>query len=403
MSALAKPGPEAVHRMMTGNYAAAYGARLARPQFVAAYPITPQTMIIEHLSEFIADGDLDADFMAVESEHSAMSACVSAEATGVRTFTATASQGLALMHEVLFVAGAAHLPVVMAVVNRSVAAPIGIWCEYNDVMPQRDAGWLQVFVEDNQEVLDMVLQAYRIAENPRVLLPMMVNLDAFVLSHTIEPVSAPGQEQVDPFLPPYAPRHAHLSPEDPMVVGPFSPPEYIQEVRYQTERTMAAARGVVGEVNDAFAEAFGRDYGGLVEPYRMDDAEVALMTLGTVTSTAREVVDRMREEGEAVGLVKLRFFRPFPRAEIQEIAKTVRALGVYDRALSFGSGGPAWIETRHALYGETDIPVLNFLAGLGGRDVTRADVERMFRALLEAGEKGAPKSDMVWVGTRGVE
>ncbi len=402
MKALEKaPGP--VHRMMTGNYAAAYGARLCKPAFVAAYPITPQTMIIEHLSEFIADGVLDADFMAVESEHSAMSACVSAEATGVRTFTATSSQGLALMHEVLFVAGAMHLPVVMAVVNRTVAAPIGIWCEYNDVMPQRDAGWLQVFVEDNQEVLDMVLQAYRIAEDPRVLHPVMVNLDAFVLSHTIEPVEAPGQKAVDAFLPPYEPKHAQLSPDDPMVVGPFSPPEYIQEVRYQTETTMNAARGVIKKVNDTFAETFGRDHHGAIEAYRLEDAEVALVTMGTVTSTAREVVDRMRANGHKVGLVKLRFFRPFPREEMRKAAGTVAALGVYDKALSFGSGGPAWIETRHALYGEVDIPVHNFLAGLGGRDVTMADIKAMFKRLLKVAKKGKPKTDMVWIGTKGVE
>lgn len=388
--------------MMTGNYAAAYGARLSRPAFVAAYPITPQTMIIEHLSEFIADGDLDADFMAVESEHSAMSACVSAEATGVRTFTATSSQGLALMHEVLFVAGGLHLPVVMAVVNRSVAAPIGIWCEYNDVMPQRDAGWLQVFCEDNQEVLDMVIQAYRIAEDKRVLHPVMVNLDAFVLSHTIEPVEAPGSGAVDEFLPPYEPSHAHLSPDNPMVVGPFSPPEYIQEVRYQTEQTMNAAREVIHEVNDSFAEAFGRDHHGLVETYRLEDAEVALVTMGTVTSTARDVVDRMRSKGKEVGLVKLRFFRPFPTEELRSIVEHISALGVYDKSISFGSGGPAWIETRHALYGHTNVPVLDFLAGLGGRDVTTEDVERMFNRLLEVGKEGEPKTEMTWIGTRGV-
>ncbi len=395
------PGP--VHRMMTGNYAAAHGARLSRPEFVAAYPITPQTMIIEHLSEFIADGELDADFMAVESEHSAMSACVSAEATGVRTFTATSSQGLALMHEVLFVAGGMHLPVVMAVVNRTVAAPIGIWCEYNDVMPQRDTGWLQVFCEDNQEVLDMVLQAYRIAEDKRVLHPMMVNLDAFVLSHTIEPVEAPGQEAVDKFLPPYEPSHAHLSPDNPMVVGPFSPPDYIQEVRYQTEQTMSAARDVILEVNDAFEQAFGRDHHGMVETYELEDADVALVTMGTVTSTARDVVDKLRSDGEKVGLVKLRFFRPFPGEELRRVAEGVSALGVYDRSISFGSGGPAWIETRHALYGHVDIPVLNFLAGLGGRDVTMEDVERMFKRLLKVAKRGEPKTEMAWIGTRGVE
>ena len=388
-------------RVVTGDYAAAYGALLSRPTLVAAYPITPQTFIVEHISEFINDGKLDAEYMPVESEHSAMSACIAAEATGVRTYTATASQGLALMHETLFVAAGLHLPIVMPVVNRTVASPIGIWCEHNDSMPQRDTGWLQMYCEDNQEVLDMVVQAYKIAEDERVLLPMMLGLDAFILSHTVEPVDLMNHELVDKFLPPYKPKHAYLDPDDPMVIGSFSPPEYIQEVRYQTEISMQRAKEVITEVTESFADKFGRDYGGLIDTYRMDDADIALMTLGTVTSTAREVVDSLREKGKKVGLIKLRFFRPFPAQELREIASGLKALGVYDRAISFGSGGPSWIETRHALYGHSDIPVLNFLAGLGGRDVTMNDVALMFNRLLEA-----PKTDIKypvsWIGTRGV-
>ena len=389
-------------RIVTGDYAAAHGALLCRPKIVAAYPITPQTLIVEHISEFIADGKLDADYMAVESEHSAMSACIAAESAGVRTYTATSSQGLALMHEALFAAAGMRLPIVMPVVNRTLAAPIGIWCEYNDTMPERDSGWLQVYCEDNQEVLDMVIQAYKIAEDERILLPMMVNLDAFILSHTVEPVDLMDQKMVDAFLPPYKPKHSYLDPDDPMVVGTFSPPEYIQEVRYQTEMSMQRAREVVGEVTEAFADKFGRDYGGLIDTYRMDDADVALITLGTVTGTARDVVDDFRAKGKKVGLVKLRFFRPFPAREIVEIAHRVKALGVYDRAVSFGSGGPTWIETRHAIYGHTDIPVLGFLAGLGGRDVTSDDVALMFNRIIEA-SKGAVAHPVSWIGTRGVQ
>ena len=389
-------------RMVTGNYAVAYGALLSRVDLIAAYPITPQTFIVEHASEFVNDGLLDAEFMRVESEHSAMSACVAASATGVRAFTATASQGLALMHEVLFIAGAAHLPIVMPVVNRTVASPIGIWAEHNDTMPQRDTGWMQVYCEDNQEVLDMVIQAYKIAENKKVLLPIMVNLDAFILSHTVEPVNFPEQSKVDKFLPRYKPEHVHLSPDDPMTVGSFAPPEYIQEVRYQTEESMLNAKKVIQEVNDEFAEMFGRNYHGMVEEYRTEDADAILVTLGTVTSTAREVIDEYRAKGKKVGLVKLRFFRPFPIEQFIDIAKRTKALGVYDRSISFGSGGPSFIEIKNAIYGHASIPVISLLAGLGGRDVMSDDIKLMLDKTLDAAKTGKVKKDVVWIGTRGV-
>lgn len=388
-------------RMITGNYAAAYGAKLARVAIIAAYPITPQTLIVEHCAEFVNNGELDAEYVAVESEHSAMSACVSATATGVRTFTATSSQGLALMHEVLFISPALHLPMVMAVVNRSVAAPIGIWCEMNDTMPQRDTGWLQVYCEDNQEVVDMILQAYKICENKKVLLPAMVNLDAFILSHTIEPVDLPEQEDADRFLPPYKPVAA-LDPDKPVAIGTFTPPEYIQEVRYQTEESTQNAKSVILEITKDFEKMFGRNYHGLIEEYRADDADAILITIGTVTSTAREVVDEYREAGKKVGLVKLRWFRPYPTEDLIKIAERVDAIGVYDRAYSFGSGGPSYIEARNALYGFT-IPILNFIAGLGGRDVMKSDIRLMFDRILEAASTGQARRNIVWVGTRGVQ
>lgn len=391
-----------VARVVTGNYAAAYGALLTRAEVVAAYPITPQTFIVEHISEFISNGMMDAEFMLVESEHSAMSACVAAQATGVRTYTATASQGLALMHEVLPIASNLHLPIVMPVVNRTVAAPIGIWCEHNDTMPQRDLGWIQAYCEDNQEVLDMVIQAYKIGEDKRVLLPAMTMLDAFILSHTTEPVDFPDQSAVDEFLPKYKPEHLYLRPEDPMIVGSFCPPEYIQEIRSQTDICMRNATQVVKEVTKDFAAKFGRDYHGLIEEYRTEDADAILITIGTVTSTARVVVDELREKGKKVGLVKLRFFRPFPTEEIRAIAKRTKAIGVYDRSVSFGVGGPGFIEVRHTLYGHSDIPVMNFLAGLGGRDVMEDDVKIMFENLLEMAQTGKVKKEILWIGTRGL-
>ncbi|MGC9554044.1 MAG: transketolase C-terminal domain-containing protein [Thermoplasmatota archaeon] len=392
---------ESKKMVVTGDYSAAYGALICDVDVVAAYPITPQTFIVEDFSEFVADGLTDAEFVKVESEHSAMSACIAAQAAGARTFTATASQGLALMHEMLFVAAALHLPIVMPVVNRTLAAPIGIWCEYNDTMPERDTGWLQVYCETNQEVLDMVIQSYKIGEHRDVMLPVMPSMDAFILSHTVEPVHAPSTDEVADFLPRYQPQ-AILDTSNPMTIGSFAPPEYIQEIRYQSEVTMQKAREVIQQVNDDFSQTFGRDYHGLIEEYRTDDADVVLITMGTVTGTAREVVDEMRGEGKKVGLVKLRFFRPFPLQELRRVAENVEAIGVYDRAMSFGSGGPAFIETRHALYG-LDIPVVNFLAGLGGRDVVKEDVRLMFEKTLKAAKEGRAEKDVVWIGTRGVK
>ncbi len=385
--------------VVTGDYAAAYGALLCDVDVVAAYPITPQTLIVEEFSNFVNDGITDAEFIMVESEHSAMSACIAAEASGARTFTATSSQGLALMHEMLFIASALRLPVVMPVVNRTLAAPIGIWCEYNDTMPQRDAGWIQMSCEDNQEVLDMIIMAYKIGENKDVLLPVMPCLDAFILSHTVEPVEAPSSDEVADFIGKYEP-HATLDPDKPMAIGTFTPPEYIQELRYQTHVAMEKAKDVIRKVTKEFANKFGRNYYGLIEEYKCDDAEVVLITVGTVTGTARDVVDELRQKGKKVGLIKLRFYRPFPSEEIRKIAENVEAIGIYDRAISYGSGGPLFIETRHALYG-LDLPILNFLAGLGGRDVVKGDIEKMYEILLKAKEKR--EKEIYWIGTRGVK
>lgn len=389
---------QAKKMVVTGDYAAAYGALLAGVEVVAAYPITPQTLIVEDFARFVDDGITDAEFIMVESEHSAMSAVIASEAVGARSFTATSSQGLALMHEMLPIASGLHLPIVMPVVNRTVAAPIGIWCEYNDMLPQRDSGWIIGSIEDNQEVLDMVIMGYKIAEHHDVLLPLMFGLDAFILSHTVEPVEAPSSDEVADFLPPYKPV-AVLDPENPMAIGTFTPPEYIQEERYQTHRCMLNAKKVIQDVTKEFASKFGRDYHGLIEQYRMDDAEYALISMGTVTGTAREVVDELRNQGIKAGLIKLRFIRPFPDEELRSIVENgnLKALGVYDRSVSYGVAGPVYIEVRNALYG-FDLPLYNFLAGIGGRDVVINDVRKMYDAMIKGKEK-----KIVWINTRGVE
>ncbi|MFH0905057.1 MAG: transketolase C-terminal domain-containing protein [Methanobacteriota archaeon] len=385
-------------KVITGDHAVAIGAKLSRVEVVPAFPITPQTLIIEHIADFVNDGELDAKFLTMESEHSVMSAAAAAEAAGARVFTATSSQGLAFMHEMVYATAPLRLPVVMVNANRTLGGPPGIWCEYNDSMGVRDSGWLQVYVEDNQEALDMVIQAYRIAEDKRVLLPVMPCLDGFVLTHTVEPVEIPEQKDVDAFLPPYEP-DVILDPARPAMIGTFMPSEYIMELRRQTAGAVESAKKVIQEVNDDFAERFGRDYGGLIDTYQMDDAEVALITMGTVTSTSRQVVDELRQEGEKVGLIKLRFFRPFPSDELKNILQNTAAVGVVDRSLSFIGGGQAFNEVRSALYG-LSIPIINHLAGLGGRDVTEMQIRKMFELTLRAA-KGEKVKTVNWHNTRG--
>lgn len=392
----------ATKKVVTGNYAAAYAAMRARVKTVAAYPITPQTFIVEHLSEFINNGELECAYMEVESEHSAMSACVSASATGVRTFTATSSQGLALMHEILPIASGLRLPVVMAVVNRTIAAPINIWVEHNDIMPERDSGWIQVFCDNNQEVHDMVLQAFRIAEDKRVSLPMSVCLDAFILSHTVEPVELSSIEEADRFIPKYVPPSPTLDPNAPKVVGTFVPPEYMMEVRWNQDSAMRAVPQVVEEVNAAFAKQFGRNHGGMIDAYMADDAEAVLVTMGTVSSTTHEVVDELRAEGKKVGMVKLRFWRPYPAEQMRKIVGKAKAVGVFDRAVSYGVAGPSYIELRNAAYG-LNVPIMDFIGGLGGRDVSSTDIRFIFERLLETAKTGKATKDITWMGTRGVE
>ena len=387
-----------VIKVISGDHAVAWAARLARVEVVPAFPITPQTLIVEQIAEFVNNGEMDADFIPVESEHSVMSVAVGASAGGVRTFTATASQGLALMHEMLYAAPQIRLPVVMANVNRSLGAAAGIWLEHNDSMPERESGWLQCYVEDNQEALDMTLQAFRIAEDHRVMLPVMICLDGFVLSHTVERVEVPDQAAVDAFLPKFVPVNV-LDPDDPVVMNPICPPEYATEMRYQLDRAIDSAKKVISEIGIDFAKRFGRSYGGLLDRYRMDDAEYALVAIGTAATTSRLVVDQLREEGKKAGLIRLRFMRPFPKEELREAVAGLKALGVFDRSVAFNSYGPVFTEVRNALYG-SGLPITDHIAGLGGRDLTPEGLAKAY-LVIEGSMEKAPERDVHWHDLRG--
>ncbi|HTT73000.1 MAG TPA: transketolase C-terminal domain-containing protein [Thermoplasmata archaeon] len=372
-------------QVLSGNYAQSHAVRLARAQVISAYPITPQTTIVEKLAEFVAAGDLPAQYVKVESEHSALQVCVSAAALGARTYTATSSQGLLLMHELLHWASGMRAPIVMGVVNRAVAPPWNIGADHTDTMAQRDTGWIQFYAESNQEVLDTVLEAYRLAEDPLVRLPAMVTEDAFYLSHTVEPVDVPDPATVDAFLPPRDAR-AVLVPGTVGRLGSFTGPDHYVEFRRETARAMERVPEVFRRVEEEYARATGRRHGGAVPTYRTEGADAVLVTMGTATTTARGVVDELRAAGQKVGLAKLRLFRPFPSAELTALAAGVDRIGVMDRSYTFGGQGPAATEVAAALYGGPHRPtVAGFLAGVGGRDVTPGEVRRMYAALLAGG------------------
>ena len=362
-----------------GNHAAAYGAKLARVEVVAAYPITPQTQTVEKISELVASGEMKAEFIKVESEHSAIAACIGASSAGARAFTATSSHGLALMHELLHWAAGARLPIVMTNVNRAMAPGWNIWAEQNDSLSQRDTGWMQFYCESNQEVIDTVIQAYKIAE--KVLLPVMICLDGFSLSHTYEIVDIPEQDEVDAFLPPYDPEYK-LDPENPKTFGAMIFPDWYYEMRYKMNSAMESAKSVIADVNEEYYERFGRKY-GIIEEYRCDSAETLIMTSGTIASTAKDVIDSLRDSGKRVGLVKVRVFRPFPKEEIRKVARNVKKIGVIDRNISFGHEGIFCSEIKSALYNASNRPdIFGFIAGLGGRDVTPQDIEEMINMTI---------------------
>src|SRR3990172_1399243 len=373
---------------MEVSFAIGEAAKLADVDVVAAYPITPQTHIVEHIAELVANGELNASYIPVESEHSAMSACLGSAAVGARTFTASCGQGLELMHEVLYVASGMQLPIVMAVANRALSAPLSVWGDHSDVMAVRDTGWIQIFTENGQEVFDNTLCAFRIAEDQKVLLPVMVHLDGFHLSHMIEPILLPEQSDVNKFLPPFKYPLA-LDPRKPVTMGAFAPPVVYSETRKAQETNLATSKDIVLKVWDEFEKVFGRKYLP-VESYRTEGAKTLLMTMGSFSETAMETVDKMRNEGKDVGLVRLRLWRPFPTKELRQAVKDAETLIVFDRALSLGGqSGPVCAEVRSALYNLDKKPrVSNLIGGLGGRDVTVAGFEEIINRGLQLAQKG---------------
>ncbi|MFC1955175.1 transketolase C-terminal domain-containing protein [Chloroflexota bacterium] len=363
--------------------------KLANADVVAAYPITPQTHIVEHLAELVADGELDASYMPVESEHSAMSACLGSAAVGARTFTATAGQGLELMHEVLYVASSMRLPIVMTVANRAISAPLSVWGDHSDAMAVRDTGWIQIFVENGQETIDNVICAFRIAEDKRVLLPVMIHVDGFHLTHMIEPMIFPEQKEVDQFLPPNE-YPLPLNPDRPVTMGDFGPPIIYTEAKWAQEVNLRASKGVILECWKEFGETFKHRYSP-VESYHSEGARALLLTMGSFSETATVAIDKMRGEGRDIGLIKLRLWRPFPFEEFRQAVKDAEILIVLDRALSFGGpGGAVCSELKAALYHEDKKPrIVSFVGGLGGRDITVAEFEDIINRGIEIAEKGS--------------
>jgi pyruvate/2-oxoacid:ferredoxin oxidoreductase alpha subunit len=383
-------------RVLEGSHAVAEAVRLARVQVISAYPITPQTHIVEHLSELCASGALPARFLRVESEHSAMAALIGAASTGVRTFTATSSQGLALMHELLHWAAGARLPIVMAEVNRALAPGWNIWTEQTDSLAQRDTGWVQLYCEDGQEALDSTLFAFRLAE--LVNLPVMVVLDAFFLSHTYEPVDIPSEQQADSFLPPFVPKF-QLDPANPCAFNQLAPPNVYMEMRYSIQMAMAEVLRQYDSLEEEFARHCGRRYGPL-EAVNCSDARIILLTSGTITSTARLVVEELRARGESVGLLKVKLFRPFPCEELRQVLVQTEKVAVIDRNFSFGASGIFAQELRAALCNLPRRPlVYGYVAGLGGRDVTTAVIEDIYWHTRQSED---PQPEDVWIGLQEV-
>ncbi len=374
-----------MRKMIEGSRAVAEAVGLCRPDVISAYPITPQTHIVEELSQLVADGDIDAEYVRVESEHSAASVCLGAVAAGSRAYSATTSQGLMLMAEVLYNIAGMRLPLVITGVNRALSAPLSIWNDQQDTMALRDTGWLQLYGEDCQEVLDMHMQAYKISEDDRVLLPVMVCMDGFILTHTYESVDVPTQEQVDAFLPKYDPLY-RLDPADPYTLGAYAGPEMYQEVRYEIQRDALAAKAVVKEVARDFQAAFGRWAGDVVDPYKCEDAETIFVALGSVVGTLKDWVDVRREQGDKVGVLKLRCFRPFPQDELREALGKAKRVVVLEKAVSVGAYGIVASEVRAALYGQASMPPVSCaVAGLGGRDITFETLDEMLKR-AQAGE-----------------
>jgi pyruvate ferredoxin oxidoreductase alpha subunit len=367
---------------MEGSHAVAEIVKRCRPQVISAYPITPQTHIVEDLAQMVANCEIDAEYITVESEFSALSACLGASAAGSRVYSATTSQGLALMFEVCFNAAGMRQPIVMTIANRSLGAPLSIWNDQQDSISLRDSGWLQFYAQDNQETVDLHMIAYKVCEDHDILLPAFVCFDGFILSHTYEPVSLPTQEEADAYLPAFNP-YQRLDAAAPLSFGMYATPEYYTEFRYEINQAQYRAKEAFVRAGREFGEQFGRDYSGLVEGYRLDDADIALVAMGSICGTAKDAVDEMRAAGRKVGLLNIRVFRPFPGPEIADALKGVSKVAVLDKNISLGSGGAVGTEVKAVLQG-SGISVYDYIIALGGRDVRKRDIA----AVVDLAEKG---------------
>ncbi|MCD6540061.1 MAG: pyruvate ferredoxin oxidoreductase [Candidatus Omnitrophica bacterium] len=370
-------------KFLEGSQAVARAVKLAKPGVISAYPITPQTHIVEGLAQFVAEGELKSEFVNVESEHSAASVVLGAEASGVRSFTATSSQGLILMSEVLFNIAGMRLPVMLVCANRALSAPINIWNDHQDSITLRDSGWIQFYAENHQEAVDFILQGYRIGENPRIMLPVMVCIDGYILTHGMEVVDIPSQEQVDKFLPPYNPPYK-LDVDNPLSLGLLGDPTVYMETRYAIQETLNDVLKLIPQVSSEFESIFGRRTLRLVETYKTDDAEVILVAMGSVAGTIKDVIDEERSKGKKIGLLKIVTYRPFPKEEVFNILKQASQVGVIEKAVSLGSDGPLYTEISALFSGEKGSPQISgFVAGLGGRDITKKTIQRVIELVKE--------------------
>jgi 2-oxoisovalerate ferredoxin oxidoreductase alpha subunit len=385
--------------MLTGNYAAAHGAISSKVQVIPAYPITPQTTIIEKLASIIETEKLPTKFITVESEHSAMAACIGASSTGARTYTATASQGLLLMCEGLHWAARARLPIVLANVNRALAPPWSIWVHHHDFMSQRDAGWIQFYAGNNQEVYDLTIQSFRLSEDSQVLLPSMVCLDGFILSHTFAPVVLFEEGELDEYLPPYDPKHLRMDPDNPYTLGNMTPPDPYFDMTKKIHFDQLEVLKVFPKIEKEFQKLTGRKL-GIYEAYKMEDAEIVLMAMGTMGEEARITIDNLRKEGLKIGLFRLRLFRPFPKKEILKIATKANAIVVIDRSVSFGQEGHLANEVKAALFEMEDRPFFEgIIMGLGGQDVNYEDIGKVTRKAITKWKANKPSHTSVFIKT----
>ncbi len=385
-------------KAMTGNTTAAIAASLCRPDLIAAYPITPQSSVAEYLSELIHSGALNSNYVTTESEHSVMSVIQGAACAGGRTFTATSGQGLALMYEPYFQMSTMRLPMVMAIVTREMISPCTVWSGQQDAMSVRDAGWLQVYVENNQEIMDMIIQGYMITEHEDVLIPINVCYDGFYLSHLVEGVDVPSQKEVDAFLPAVHFNHAILDPDNPMAVDSLTSGEVLTRYRKGHLEAMAKSLDVIEEVDKKFAKSFGRSYGGAIEEYKCDDADIVLVAIGGMTGTARDAVDMARDKGIKVGLIKLRFVRPFPTDRIANALKGKKAFAVVDRSVCFGwNAGPMYTEVRAALLNQSNnYSHFSSIGGLGGADISIKHMTSVIEK-LESVKSKPGQHDTLWL------